>query len=74
MDWPAVVYCEKAGCGRMIKPSLDQFSVVSIRGNVEKQKGADRGYYDNEEFAICKGCTKKLVSMYKRRNNYPAKI
>ncbi len=74
MDWPAVVYCEKAGCGRMIKPSLDQFSVVSVQGNVEKQKGTSRGYYENEEFAVCKACTKKLVSMFKIRNDYHAKI
>lgn len=69
-QWPDIVICETAGCGRKIKTKVDSFSVVMVSGNVLHRKGMKDRHdeYVNGQYVICSNCSRKTTSKYKRRN------
>ena len=69
-EWPSRITCEVSGCSRVIKPAVDQFSVISIDGNVISSKGSKNSKAINIKFVACASCSKKLsTTKFKRRNN-----
>jgi hypothetical protein len=68
MDWPEVIVCERNSCGKRINTKNDQFSIVDIEGNVVKRKQDEKKKFVRNRFVVCTGCSKKVESIFKRRN------
>jgi hypothetical protein len=68
-SWPERMTCEVSGCGRIIHPKTDQFSLIEIKGNVIITKGSVKSDVVDAKYVACASCSKKLNSTkFKRRN------
>jgi hypothetical protein len=67
--WPDRMTCEVSGCGRVIHPKTDQFSLISIQGNVIAEKGSGNTKVVSAKYVACASCSKKLNSTKFRRKN-----
>lgn len=67
--WPDRMTCEVSGCGRIIHPKTDQFSLIEIKGNVIISKGSTKSKVVDAKYVACAACSKKLnTTKFKRRN------
>lgn len=71
-EWPVTMTCEVSGCGRVIHSRSDQFSLITIQGNVVNQNGGGKNskVINDKKYVACASCTKKLNSTkFRRKNN-----